>query len=130
MKILVDTHVLLWWLFDDPRLCNISRDIITNPDNEIFVSSASAWEIATKFRIGKIPEAEELILNFHSILAKEQFKELSISIQHSLKSGTLKMAHRDPFDRMLIAQSILEELPLITYDSIFKMMDDLQVIPF
>jgi PIN domain nuclease of toxin-antitoxin system len=75
MKILLDTHVLIWWLFDDPKLCSIARTQISNPQNEIDVSSASAWEIATKHRIGQMPEAEELLQDYQKILQQARFTE-------------------------------------------------------
>ncbi len=125
---LIDTHVLLWWLFNDKRLCALSRDIIKNPHNTIIVSSASAWEIATKYRIGKMPEAEFLLNNYDAVLTKAGFLQLAITTDHALKAGSLKIEHRDPFDRMLMAQAELENLPIISYDSAFDLMH-LQVIP-
>ena len=119
-RYLIDTHVLLWWMFDDPKLnCN-SRGIIQNPANRIVVSSASAWEIATKYRIGKLPEAKELLEDYSNILQKAKFSQLSITTAHALRAGLLSIQHRDPFDRMIMAQSELEKIPVITYDSAFK----------
>mgnify|MGYP000167287848 FL=1 len=125
---LIDTHVLLWWLFNDPKLCNISRDILKNPQNNIFVSSASAWEIATKHRIGKMPEAEELLANYEILLKEIGFTELSVSTKHALKAGSIEVDHRDPFDRMLMAQAEIESMPIITYDKVFH-KTSLNVIP-
>jgi len=125
---LIDTHVLLWWLFNDPKLCNISRDILKNPQNNIFVSSASAWEIATKHRIGKMPEAEELLANYEILLKEIDFTELSVSTKHALKAGSIEIDHRDPFDRMLMAQAEIEAMPIITYDKVFH-KTSLNVIP-
>lgn len=116
MNYLIDTHVLLWWLFNDPRLTQDMRIIISNPANNIFVSGASAWEIATKYRLGKLMEAKELVENYHEILAKAGFIELSITSIHALRAGTLPIEHRDPFDRMLIAQAELESMYFISYD--------------
>jgi PIN domain nuclease of toxin-antitoxin system len=73
MEILLDTHVLIWWLFDDSRLCSIARTHISHPQNKIYVSSASAWEIATKYRIGKMPEAEELLKDYHRYLRRRGY---------------------------------------------------------
>ena len=117
---LIDTHVLLWWLFNDPKLSIRCREIIKNPENQIFVSSATAWEIATKYRIGKLPEAKTLIKDYQAILSRSCFLELPISTDHALRAGSLPIDHRDPFDRMLMAQAELENLPIITYDSAFK----------
>ena len=117
---LIDTHVLLWWLFDDPQLSIRCREIIQNPENQIFVSSATAWEIATKYRIGKLPEAKTLAEGYQTILSRARFLELPISTDHAIRAGSLPIDHRDPFDRMLMAQAELENLPIITYDSAFK----------
>lgn len=117
---LIDTHVLLWWLFDDPKLSIRCREIIQNPDNQIFVSSATAWEIATKYRIGKLPEAKTLVESYQATLSHARFLELPISTDHALRAGSLPIDHRDPFDRMLMAQAELENLSIITYDSEFK----------
>lgn len=120
MSYLIDTHVLLWWLFDEPQLGMHCREIIQNPENQIFVSSATAWEISTKYRIGKLPEAKQLVENYQPTLDLARFLELPISTAHSLRAGSLPIEHRDPFDRMLMAQAELENLPIITYDSAFK----------
>jgi len=128
MSYLIDTHVLLWWVFNDKRLCTVSRDIIKNPHNSIIVSSASAWEIATKYRIGKMPEATNLLKNYAELLAKMGFTHLAITTAHALMAGSLKIDHRDPFDRMLMAQAEIENLPIITYDPAFQLAH-LQIIP-
>jgi PIN domain nuclease of toxin-antitoxin system len=120
IKYLIDTHIFLWWLFDEPKLDDISREIIKNPKHQILVSSASAWEIATKYRIGKLPEAKELVENYAETLEKARFAELTITNAHALRAGLLPIAHRDPFDRMIIAQGELENLPIITHDPAFN----------
>ncbi|MGB3641423.1 MAG: type II toxin-antitoxin system VapC family toxin [Rivularia sp. (in: cyanobacteria)] len=117
---LIDTHILLWWLFDDPKLGTNSREIIRNPDNRIIVSSASAWEIATKYRVGKLPEAKQLVEEYSQILHQAKFIELAITTVHALRAGSLPIPHRDPFDRMIMAQAELENLPVITYDAAFQ----------
>jgi PIN domain nuclease of toxin-antitoxin system len=119
-RYLIDTHILLWWIFDDPKLDRDSRGIIQNPSNKILVSSASAWEIATKHRIGKLPEAKKLLEDYDKILQKARFAQLSITTAHALRAGLLPIQHRDPFDRMIMAQSELEQIPVITYDPAFK----------
>ncbi len=128
MKTLIDTHVFLWWLFNDKRLCTTARKIISNPDNIILLSSASAWEISTKFRIGKIPEAKTIVNNFTSVMEKSRIHELPISMTHALKAGALNIRHRDPFDRMIMAQAELEDIPVITYDKAFA-AGHLNIIP-
>jgi len=125
---LLDTHILLWWLFNDPKLDTQCRDIIRNPKNRLFVSSASAWEIATKYRIGKLPEAKQLIEEYAQILSQAKFIELSITSTHALRAGNLPISHRDPFDRMIMAQAELEGLPVLTYDKAFQ-TGLIQIIP-
>lgn len=110
----------MWWIFDEPKLEQKIREIIRNPKNEILVSSASAWEVATKYRIGKLPEAKELLEDYEGILQKARFSQLSIKTSHSLRAGLLPIKHRDPFDRIIMAQGELEKIPIITYDPAFK----------
>jgi PIN domain nuclease of toxin-antitoxin system len=128
MSYLIDTHILLWWLFDDPKLNSECRDIIRNPDLRIIVSSVSAWEIATKYRIGKLPEAKQIIEEYSQILDRAKFIELAVTSAHALRAGSLPISHRDPFDRMLIAQAEVESLPIITYDPAFH-SGLIQVVP-
>jgi len=128
MSYLIDTHILLWWLFDDPKLHTDCRDIIRNPDHRIIVSSASAWEIATKYRMGKLPEAKQLVEQYSQILHQAKFIELAITTAHALRAGSLPIAHRDPFDRIIMAQAELENLLVITYDKAFQ-TGLIQVIP-
>ena len=97
MSYLLDTHILLWWLFDDPKLDTNCRDIIRNPKHRLLVSSASAWEIATKYRIGKLPEAKQLVEEYPQILQQAKFIELAITAAHALRAGSLPIPHRDPF---------------------------------
>jgi PIN domain nuclease of toxin-antitoxin system len=120
IRCLIDTHILLWWTFDDPQLNQICRDIIRNPENQILVSSASAWEIATKYRLGKLPEAQALVADYQGILNQANFTELSVNTAHALRAGNLPIEHRDPFDRMLMAQAELENIPIMTYDVAFQ----------
>lgn len=119
MRVLLDTHALLWWLFDDPRLSVRARAIIADPDNIVMMSSASAWEIATKYRLGKLPEAGEAVHQLPELLERAQISVLPVSVAHALKAGLLPGPHRDPFDRMLIAQAAYEDLPLVTLDPAF-----------
>jgi len=119
-KFLIDTHVLLWWLFDDPRLSPRAYGIIQSPENTILVSSASGWEIATKYRLGKLPHAGEAARNLPVLLKDSHMDILPITLEHALAAGALPGPHRDPFDRMLIAQGQLEDLPIVTSDKAFK----------
>lgn len=115
----MDTHALLWWFFDDPQLSVPARAIIADPANEILVSSASAWEIATKHRLGKLRGVEPLVVDMREWVRKARFSELAVSISHAQKAGMWPQSHRDPFDRMLAAQSAIENLTLVTQDHAF-----------
>ena len=120
MSFLLDTHILLWWISNDSKLDATCRDIINNPQNRIFVSSASAWEIATKYKIGKLPEVKELVETYAQTLQRAKFLELAITTAHALRAGSLPIDHRDPFDRMIMTQAELENLPLLTTDRAFR----------
>jgi PIN domain nuclease of toxin-antitoxin system len=115
----LDTHALLWWLADDPALPSQARKFIRTRSNNILVSAASAWEIATKSRLGKLPQTADLALRFDAVLAAELFESLPITSAHAARAGLLPGPHKDPFDRMLIAQSQAENLPILSNDSIF-----------
>lgn len=117
---LLDTHALLWWLFDDPKLSAPARRTIANPDYRLWVSAASAWEIATKARLGKLPEAGDVPVRLAYYLRKARFAELAVTISHGLQAGALPGPHRDPFDRMLMAQSLATGYPIITVDPVFS----------
>ena len=116
---LLDTHTLLWWLFDDPKLSDPARRTIANPEHRVWVSAASAWEIATKARLGKLPEAGDVPARLEYYLRKARFAELVVTISHGLRAGALPGPHRDPFDRMLMAQSLATGYPIITIDPVF-----------
>jgi PIN domain nuclease of toxin-antitoxin system len=119
VRLLLDTHALIWWLIGDPALSAAARAGIAAPDNEVFVSAASAWEIATKFRIGKLPQGAALIAKLPEALASQGFNGLPITIEHGRTAGGLPGPHRDPFDRMLIAQAILSDLVLVSNETVF-----------
>ena len=119
MRALLDTHALLWWWGGDRRLGGAARHVIADPGNEIFVSPASVWEIATKHRIGKLPEAGRLLPGIDHHISRSRFAELPISLAHAELAGSMSGAHRDPFDRMLIAQAKLEALTMISADRVF-----------
>lgn len=120
MKYLLDTHVLLWWWVDDPLLSPTARACIQDEANTILVSAASAWEIATKHRLGKLPLAGEAVTRFNELVELDAFQHLPVSYLHALRAGGLAAEHRDPFDRMLAAQCELEAVPLITCDGAFS----------
>jgi PIN domain nuclease of toxin-antitoxin system len=119
VETLLDTHALLWWLSDDPSLTKKVRRIIAETENVVFVSAASAWEIATKVRLGKLPTATNLAADFAGYLEREGFEALPISAGHAIRAGLLPGPHRDPFDRILIAQAQAENMPIVNNEAIF-----------
>ncbi len=121
MKLLLDTHTLLWWWKDDPRLSTRAAAAIADEGNTVFVSAASAWEIATKNRIGKLPGAETAVRKFNELVAADSFLHLAVSYHHALIAGGFDIDHRDPFDRMLAAQSTIEGATLVTDDDKMKL---------
>lgn len=114
MALLLDSHALIWWFIDSPNLAAHACEQIQQGDKTVFVSAATAWEIATKHRLGKLPEVDALIDDFGGHLQSQGFRQLAISADHALAAGALDIPHRDPFDRMLIAQARAEGLTLIS----------------
>ena len=119
MKLLLDTHILLWWLTPDRKLSQTEVDIITEPDNLAFVSAATGWEITVKKMIGKLEAPDDLPV----ALAANNFLELQITIEHSQQLYRLPLYHQDPFDRMMIAQAMSEDLTLMTRDTKIALYD-------
>lgn len=119
MRLLLDTHALIWWLAGDEALSERAREAISDEANSIAVSAASAMEVSTKFRIGKLPDAALLAQDFEAIIADQGFSELAISIQHALRAGGMNIAHKDPFDRLLIAQAQAEDMVLVSNEALF-----------
>ena len=113
MKLLLDTHILLWWLNDDDKLSEKARQLIENPDTDIYVSHSSLWEIQIKVMTGKLNAELEIIIQQ---LTKNNFKQLPSHANHFLALAKLPQHHQDPFDRMLISQALSEPLHLITHD--------------
>ena len=114
-RLLVDTHALLWWLADDLSLSLAARDAIADPNNEPLVSAASVWEIAIKRSLGNLTAPDDL----PDRIADEGFAWLPISAQHAWRVRDLPMHHADPFDRVLVAQAVIEGVPVITTDARF-----------
>jgi PIN domain nuclease of toxin-antitoxin system len=116
MKILLDTHAFLWWITDDERLSVPARAATSAGDNEVFVSAASSWEVATKARLGRlaIPEPWHEFVSTH--LELNAFQPLAITIRHTFGLTSLPELHRDPFDRILVAQALAEEMKLVSGD--------------
>jgi PIN domain nuclease of toxin-antitoxin system len=118
MQLLIDTHILIWFLEGNKLLPKLRRQIIANPQNDIFVSIASLWEIAIKISIGKLTLAKPLADIIKQITI-ENIEILSIVPEHTLQVSALPFHHRDPFDRIIIAQSQVENLPIMTDDGEF-----------
>lgn len=119
LRLLLDTHALIWWLAGDEAISRRAREAIADEVNDIAISAASAMEIATKFRIGKLPGAALLAQNFEEIIAEQGFGELPISVHHTRLAGEMNIAHKDPFDRLLIAQAQVEDLVLVSNEALF-----------
>jgi len=109
-RLLLDTHALLWWLAGDDARSAPAKAAIAAEDNEILVSAASAWEIATKHRIGKLPDAAGLVVDLENAIGDQSFAALPISLRHGHAAGALPGPHRDPIDRVLIVQAMLDGL--------------------
>ena len=120
MQILLDTHTFLWWIEDAPQLSPFAREIIEGGDNEIFFSAASGWEIAIKVQIKKLSVSGDLEQFVPTEIQKNNFTVLPIRLSHTLHVSTLPLHHRDPFDRILIAQSNIEKMPLLTIDPLIS----------
>lgn len=119
LRLLLDTHALIWWLAGDEALSLRAREAIEDQANSIAVSAASAMEVATKFRIGKLPDAALLAQDFEAIIADQAFAELPITVHHARRAGEMDIAHKDPFDRFLIAQAQSEDMVLISNEALF-----------
>ncbi|MCY3700505.1 MAG: type II toxin-antitoxin system VapC family toxin [Gemmatimonadetes bacterium] len=119
MRVLLDTHAFLWWIADSGRLSRKARRLISDETNDIAVSAASAWEIATKHRIGRLPGGEAVALDVAGRISDQGFSELAISVSDGERAGRLPGPHRDPFDRMLAAQALARGLPIISIDGVF-----------
>ena len=119
MRVLLDTHAFLWWLAGSERLSGAARAAIGDPENDILVSAASAWEIAVKHRLGKLPGADDVALDVAGCIASQGFLELPITVRNGERAGRLPGPHRDPFDRMLIAQALALDLPLVSLETLF-----------
>ena len=117
--LLLDTHVLLWCWSDDPALSREARAAIGNSETAVFVSAASAWEISTKARLGRLTAYGDIAWRFDELVGAASMMHLPVTHTHGLRAGSYERAHRDPFDRMLAAQAELESLVLVTSDHAF-----------
>lgn len=117
MRLLLDTHILLWWLADDPALPVAARTAIGDPSSEVFISAASAWEIAIKHALGRL---DFPVAQMAAILDEAGFTPLGIEVQHGVIAGALPPHHNDPFDRMLVAQAQHEGMTIVTVDTMIR----------
>jgi PIN domain nuclease of toxin-antitoxin system len=117
-QVLLDTHALVWWLEAKDNLSRKAKETIEDSATMVLVSAASGWELAIKTQIGKFKSAE-LVNSLEKEIEKEGFIELPISMEHALLAGSLDSPHKDPFDRLLIAQSQVEDIPIISNDKVF-----------
>jgi PIN domain nuclease of toxin-antitoxin system len=118
-RLLVDTHALLWWLLGDPHLSPVARRAIAQASAVVFVSAASAWEIATKVRLGRLDDPAGVTDSLGAHVRGQGFRELPITLEHGRRAGKLPRSHTDPFDRMLIAQAQSEGLAIVSNDRAF-----------
>ena len=117
MRILLDTHVLLWWLQDDPRISVRVRDLIADDESDVLVSAATIWEIAIKAGLGQLDLPSDLQGFLRRELADNAFACLPVTFEHAVGVRDLPQHHRDPFDRILMVQSQLEQMPLVSHDA-------------
>ena len=119
MKLILDTHAVIWFFLGDDRLSARARSALGDTENAVFLSAVSAIEITTKYRIGKLPEAKGLADRLQQMAAEQGFIELPVSVSHAHLAGSMAIAHKDPFDRMLIAQAQLEKALLVSNEALF-----------
>jgi len=119
VDLLLDTHALIWWMTNSPALPNPIRRLMVDKKNTIVVSAASAWEMATKVRLGRLPAASDITRNFQEYMAQSGFESLPVSADHGIRAGMLPGPQRDPFDRMLIAQAQAEGLTIVSNEVTF-----------
>jgi len=120
MKLLLDTHAFLWAVMQPAKLSAKVRRLLESADMELIVSAASAWEIATKYRLGQLPGAKPILADFNDVMRRLDARILAISHTHALRSGRYPQDHADPFDRILAAQAELEHLPLASRDAALR----------
>ena len=121
LSLLLDSHAFVWFIQADPRCSHIARTAIEASDGAVFISAVTAWELSTKVRSGRWPEVADFALRIEDAMASCDFAELPITVAHGRVAGFMPGAHRDPFDRMLAAQALIEDLTLVTADPVFRM---------
>ena len=120
MRVLLDTHALIWFVAGSENLPVVARSVIADAGNEVFVSAVSAMEVTTKFRLGKLPSAAALANDFERVIAERGFLPLPITVGHAERAGAMAIPHKDPFDRLLIAQAVAEGMTLISNEAVFS----------
>ena len=115
MEILLDTHALVWWMLESPRLSNRAREIFRSAGSRLVVSAVVAWELAIKVNAGKM-QPPDLITRLDEAMTQQRFMELPIALNHAVRAGLLPLHHRDPFDRLLVAQAQALNLPILSAD--------------
>lgn len=119
MKIMMDTHVFLWWIWNSENLSNRSREILLDEEHEFYLSVASMWELSIKVGLGKLALAKPVDRFLSDHLASNDFNRLNITLPHVAGVSTLPLHHRDPFDRLLVSQALVEGMPILGADRIF-----------
>lgn len=119
MRLLLDTHALIWWFEGSVRLSADARAAISDDSSEVFVSAASAWEISTKHRLGRLLGVDVLARSIPEFIASQRFAQLPVTVEDGVRAGSLPGPHRDPFDRMLIAQAMDRDLVLVSLETRF-----------
>ena len=120
MKALLDTHVFLWWITDDPRLSTVAREIVGDGHHELYLSAASGWEIAIKAGLGRLKFGNPIEQEIPRQLSLNNILVLPVHLSHGLAVAALPPLHRDPFDRLLVAQCHVEQIPILTADALIK----------
>ena len=119
MNVLLDTHALIWFVAGSELLPVAVRRVIEDESNGVYVSAVSAMEITTKYRLGKLPSAALLAVDFERIIGERGFQSLPITVGHAERAGSMDIPHKDPFDRLLIAQALIEHMPLVSNETVF-----------
>jgi PIN domain nuclease of toxin-antitoxin system len=128
MTLLLDTHVLLWYSISPEKIPEKTLALLRNSENQIYISSMTAWEISIKYNLGKLPEAKSLFENYPQRLAEYRFTELPFYTHQALLAGELESTHKDPFDRALVAQALSHKLTVVSQDQAFKTFNELNIL--
>ena len=124
MQLLLDTNAFLWAVRQPSKLSSHATELLASRDHELIVSALVPWELAIKYRSGKLPEAAPIVADYASVLLRLGATSLPITHSHTLHAGLLEWSHRDPFDRLLAATAIMEGLPIVSKDSVFDELTD------